>query len=363
MAGKLIRIALRRSLRDTRHISPVRWGSASQSVAAVYLQVERDFGLLAPPVALHSPAPEPLAACWIMLRESLLASGRAERAVKEVVAAAVSLGNSCPYCVAVHGATVHGLIRGGAAQAIAEDRLDAITDPKIKAIALWAKQSGIKGATTREDIPLPAKQLPELIGTAVAFQYLNRMVNVFLGDSPLPRSVPDKARGTVMKVLGGLMGSSARIVLQPGASLKLLPAASAEPDLAWSAGNTVVTDAFARVAAAIDKAGARSIPPAVRTLVTSRLDEWTGTPMGISRDWVDAAVSGLSIEYQPAGRLALLTAFASYQVDRSVVDAFRPEDPNIPNARALIELTSWASFTAARRVGAWLWGSARSEQA
>src|SRR4051794_19327548 len=108
MAGSLIRTALRRSLDQIRYVTPVRLTSSDDTVARVYRQVEHDFGMLAPPVALHAPAPGPLAACWMMLRESLLADGRVQRATLEAVAAAVSVGNSCPYCVTVHAATLHG---------------------------------------------------------------------------------------------------------------------------------------------------------------------------------------------------------------------------------------------------------------
>src|SRR4051794_40035248 len=105
MAGSLLHKALRRSLDQIRYVTPVRAPAADDTVARVYQQVERDFGMLAPPVALHSPAPGPLAACWMMLRESLLADGQVQRGAKEAVAAAVSVANSCPYCVTVHAAT------------------------------------------------------------------------------------------------------------------------------------------------------------------------------------------------------------------------------------------------------------------
>jgi hypothetical protein len=54
---------------------------------------------------------------------------------------------------------------------------------------------------------------------------------------------------------------------------------------------------------------------------------------------------------RPAGRLALLTALASYQVDRSVVRQFRA---GWPDDSTLVELTAWASLAAARRVGSWI---------
>ena len=82
-----------------------------------------------------------------------------------------------------------------------------------------------------------------------------------------------------------------------------------------------------------------------------RAGRWDGRPTGLSRAWVADAVAGAAARPAPAGRLALLTALASYQVDQSVIDEFRPREPG---DRALVELTSWASLAAARRVGSWL---------
>jgi len=118
-----MRRALRKSTMQIRYVRPVPPGAAAGLVADVYAQVERDFGMLAPPVVLHSPAVGPLAACWIMLRETLLAQGGAARAAKEVVAAGVSLGNACPYCVDVHSAVLRGLAHGAEADALGGARV------------------------------------------------------------------------------------------------------------------------------------------------------------------------------------------------------------------------------------------------
>jgi len=112
MIPTLVRFAVRRSLRDTRYIHVVPRRQASGLVAEVYRQVERDFSMLAPPTALHSPAPKMLAASWMILRETLLAQGFADRATKEAVATEVSTANSCPYCTDVHGMTLAAMPTG-----------------------------------------------------------------------------------------------------------------------------------------------------------------------------------------------------------------------------------------------------------
>jgi AhpD family alkylhydroperoxidase len=349
MATLLALVGRHRAQAQIRHVRPVSPERATGRVASVYAQVERDFGMLAPPVSLHSPAPPALAASWLMLRESLLATGRVSRAVKEAVAAAVSLGNTCPYCVDVHGATLHGLLRDGdAAAAVAVDRLTAIVDGELRRVALWARSSG--RGPSGDAVPASPDRAAEIVGVAVTFQYLNRMVNVFLSPSPIPASVPGRAREAARRVLGRLMAAPARRAAPPGAALPLLPEAPLPPDLSWAAGSPAVAAAFARAAAAIEAGGHRSVPAPVRELVQAELAAWNGAPRGPSRAWLDRPVAGLAAMDRPSGRLALLVAFASYQVDDAVIGEFRRAGAG---DRELVELASWASLAAARRTGGW----------
>lgn len=350
MGAIMIHGTRRAGVEQVRYLTPIRLPAAQGLVARVYEQIERDFGMLAPPVSLHAPAPGPLAACWSMLRETLLAGGVADRAVKEVVATAVSLGNTCPYCVDVHGATLHGLSRGDDAAAIAGDRIETIADPRVREVADWARASGVRETATRP-APFAAALGPELAGVAVVFQYINRMVNIFLSESPFPPGLPAVARGVVKRVFGRMLRPLARRVPEPGASLELLPAAPLPRDMSWAAGSPTVAQAFARAAGAVDAAGERSVPAPVRELVAARLTGWDGRPAGLSRAWADDAVAGLPATDRAAGRLALLTAFASYQVGPDDVDDFRRVRPG---DQSLVELTSWASLAAARQVGTWL---------
>ncbi len=333
MIPRLVRLAVRRSLNDTHYVQVVKPRQADGLVADVYRQVEREFGMLAPPTALHSPSPETLAASWLILRETLLAEGFADRAGKEAVATGVSVANNCPYCEDVHGMTLDALAGG----------------PDGEALTEWAEDSAT--AAGAGPVPGPPQEAPELIGVALAFQYYNRVANVFLTDSPFPAHVPLSARSRARQVLGGVLRRSAGGGARPGDSLDLLPPAPAPDDLDWARSNQVVADAFARAYAAIDSAGVRSVPEGVRDLVAARLSTWDGQAPGLSRAWVEEAIATLPPSEQPAGRLALLVAFASYQVDEGVVEDFRGTDPD---DAALIELVSWASMAAARRVSTWL---------
>jgi AhpD family alkylhydroperoxidase len=335
-------------LTQVRYVSPVRRGATQGLVDRVYEQVEREFGVLAPSLVLHSPAPQVLAASWLMLRETLLVARKVERAAKEAVATTVSLGNACPWCVTVHNTMLSGLAAG---LTLADHPAEPVADPRLRAVTAWARDCTTEKGAQLHEPACPAEEAPELIGTAVIFHYYNRMVNVFLTEVPLPPGAPRMVLGPVMRILDRRMGPAAGRSHQPGTSLELLPAASLPSDLSWASSDPVTEDAFARGCAAVDAAGARSVPPSVRDLVMTELENWHGERRGPSRAWLEPAVSALPPADRPAGRLALLTALASAQVDRSVVQLFRASQPG---DSTLVELTAWASLAAARRVGTWI---------
>jgi AhpD family alkylhydroperoxidase len=335
---------------QVRYVSVVPPKHARGLVAAVYSQLERDFGMPAPPITLHSPAPQVLAAAWLMLQESLLAAGRVDRAVREAVAVAVSRGNTCPYCVDVHSTLLYGLTPTADVAALADDRVASIRDPTVRAAVEWARAGGVRAPAVRWPATIPVDHAPELLGVLLTFHYLNRMVNVLLRSSPFPPGTADGVRRRLRPLLGAVLARRLRRGRESGAGPDLLAPAALPPDLGWAADLPKLAGALARATAAIETAGRRSVPEPVRDRVLAELARWDGRPPGISRAWVEDAVAGLPEAVRPPGRLALLTVFASYQVDASVVAGFREHRGD---DAALVELVSWASLTAARQVAGW----------
>ncbi|GAB3834660.1 carboxymuconolactone decarboxylase family protein [Dactylosporangium cerinum] len=342
----LFALATRRMSRDHfRYVEPVRPRSATGLVDRVYGQIEAEFGMLAPPLVLHAPVPATLAGTWLILREVLLAPGVVGRDRKEAVAAAVSLANRCPYCVDVHGTTLVGLLRDTDARAIADGRIADVADPGLQALVRWSQGGAVP------DPAFPAEEVPELAGTALTFHYINRMVNIFLRDSPLP-PVTGTAREAVRGGAARVLARIARREVAPGARADLLPARPLPPDLAWAAGRPPVADALARAVAAIDEGGARVVPPAVRGLLTGALaDGVTELPLAGGEAWLAERTAGLDEADRAAARLVLLSAFGAYRVTDAVIEEYRR--PGRDDA-ALVDLTSWASMTTARHLAAGL---------
>jgi AhpD family alkylhydroperoxidase len=335
-------------LRQVRHIRP---DLGDPRTAAVRAQIVRDFGALVPPFALHLPAPELLAACWAITREPTC--GRdVTRATKEAVAAAVSTTNQCPYCVDVHTTMLHALGDRAPAAAIAGGDPESIADAALRALVAWARASRTPQAPILLQRPFPDGHAPELIGIALAYHYINRMVNIFAVESPFPMATA-RTRPILRRMAVPAFRRLAARRMQPGASLDLLGPAPLPPDLGWAAGDPVIADAFGRAAAAFEAAGQRALPAEVRALVSDRLAVWHGEEPGVSRAWVEDAVRSLPVSQRPVGRLALLAAFASYQVDDRVLEQARSR-PGTAGDEGLVATAGWASFAAARRIGLWL---------
>lgn len=317
MTGAVLRRALRGALRHVRYVDPVPPGAATGVVARVYADIEASFGMLAPPSALHSPAPDVLVAAWLLLRESLLVDDAAPRAAKEAVAAGVSRANACPYCVEVHEI---GRTTFGAAPA-------PVTE--------WAESTGRPGGR----VPATGDAAVELLAVAMTFHYLNRMVTVFLDESPLPAAVPGWARGGARRMLGGRMRHGAA----EGDLTGLLPSAPLPPDLGWAAPHGRLAPVLAGAAATF---GAARVPEPVRSIVARRLTGWRGEPQAIGRSWVEPLLAEVPPADRALAAVALRIVFTPHQVDQSDVDACGGDAD-------VVSVAGWASFTAARHVIAW----------
>jgi AhpD family alkylhydroperoxidase len=334
-----------------KYIGTVPPRQAEGLVGQVYEQMSREFQLV-PPVTLHAPMPELLAGVWGMLRESIVA-GPVSRRLREVVCEGVSQINQCSFCVDAHSTLLSGVAEKATADAIRVNRLDQIADPRTRAVAQWAFANRTPGAEILRRPPFSAKDTPEMIGSAVCFHYIDRMVSVFLSDAPVP--LPGKLRwlrNTTVRIAGSTVGKRLMgLEVNAGAAVGSLPEATASPEFAWAASNPAVVQTIGRLEAVIEKVGREVLTEPVRNLVAEQVGGWNGEEPGISRSWVDGATRGLTANDQPAGRLALLVALAPYQIDDTAVQAFRAQQPS---DAALLTATAWASFTATRRIAGWL---------
>jgi hypothetical protein len=259
----------------------------------------------------------------------------------------VSRMNRCPFCEDSHAMALDGMRLPEVAIAIATEDWSRINDSHLVRILIWVKEnSKIHEPSTP---PFRAEEAPEIIGTVVLFHYLNRVVNVFLEESPLPTLFRVPGCKRVWQWLGGM--AFAKLFVQslvPGRSLSFLPGSQLAPDIEWARGNSQMAGAFARFDRVLGVRADAMLSSETRKIVEDRLSDWRGEPPSMDKRWICEAVAPLPKKDQPVAGLALLAAFAPYQVtSREIEDArTRGADDTI-----LVVTVAWAAFAAARHLG------------
>jgi len=331
-----------------RYLEARRGQPADPLVTEVYAEIRRDFGVVAEPFRVQAPAPPILAAAWAVLREAVLC-GRVPRRVKETVAAVISQTNRCPYCVDIHTSLLHAAGGRASAWALRGRGREAVADPELRAAAEWAAASRSPGAAVLAALPFGPAAAPEMIGTAAAFHYINRLVTLFLGETPFPMGGRWLAAPSVLAT-SLRFARSVRRRLVPGEALVRLPPAELPADLSWARPRPEIAAAFASLAAAVETEAAGPLGEAAAP-VRERIESWDGQEPPLGEAWAREAIAGLPRKHHPSARLALLTAQAPHRVGAAEVAAFRAVWPGDPE---LVAVAAWAAFTAARRIAAWL---------
>ncbi|MGC8775356.1 MAG: carboxymuconolactone decarboxylase family protein [Chlorobaculum sp.] len=338
-----------------RHLTPlsIRWlpapeiARASGLAAQVYLQLDEEF-MAVPPITLHHLNPQLMAGVWSACRESLVAGP--DRAMKELIAVAVSQANRCPYCVQAHTSMLLG----------ADDRLalDALaaggrTNDALGNLAAWASATGRKASLYAGLQPFTKRQAPAFMATAVLFHYINRMVNIFLDETMVPvvGKVP-VAGDQVFRVFSRVTsGRIVRISAEPGVFLTGTPAMKRLEVFGWAADDPAVAGGLLRFADVVRAAADASVDSGVQALVKRQVSAWEGEPPGLGKGWLDVAVNELPERLRPQARLVLLAAMASWAVDSGEIESCRRAGLD---DRALLETAAWGAFLAAERIAGWL---------
>jgi AhpD family alkylhydroperoxidase len=327
------------------YVTPVAPKQAQGQLAAVYQQIRWELGLVPEPFTLHSPAPPLLAGFWSVFRASLLV-GTAPRSAKEAVAAAVSDLNRCPWCVDAHTTMLYATGHQRTAQAILWNGDRSHLPRDMRAIVDWAYASRTPQAPALAHPPFRSEQAGEFLGTALAFHYLNRMVSVFLTETFLPAT--PWMQTAARRVSGWLFASRGR---QTFAANEPDGAPALPAELYWMAQWPLIAHHFAVWDGLVEDWGTRALPEAVRSLLDRAVGAWDGGDPGISRRWVEEALAPLSDAERPIGRVTLLAALAPYQMDTATMQEYLNLQPD---QGLVVSAVAWASWRAARRIGAWL---------
>ena len=345
-----------------RFIEPVKPRDADGLVSQVYREINRDFALLRDPAGnspflAHSPNPELLAALWSAFYETILVTGTVQRADKETIATTISRINNCPFCIDAHALLTRVAGERRDHNALIRGDIESIANPQRRELVAWAAATRTPDHEILRHPPFTERQAPEVIGTAIGFHYVNRVVEVLQGHNPMNIG-PAPLRGLVTPLVKRIAKRAMRRQHQAGRTLRLTPEAELPADLGWTRPAPRIAAAQARFAAAIERAGEAALPEQARARTTAILTDWNGTDPPLHNDWLNEAESELDPESRPAARVLLLTALAPYRIDHDAVSTFKQQGHNDWD---LVAAVAWAAFRAARRISSWIAPAPTSE--
>lgn len=330
-----------------RYIQRPDLGTDDVLARKVLEQASREFQV-APPLTLHQADPLLMAGVWSMMREGFVVHAEG-RVIREAVAAAVSEINECPYCVDVHS-SMHK--SAGSEKDILDGALKAGSSLEELAYQ-WALATLSPDSKTILEPKIPPNEVPQIYATAICFHFINRMVNIFLDEAPMPMPAANskfmrsfsrvslKFFGKRMVKLDGKPGEYIFNNVQPE-----LP-----PEFAWAKTDSNVAGGLARFAYAAEQAGKQALHENVRALVLSHLKDWQGESPGLSRSWTNSLVDQLDDELKPSARLALLAARSPWQIDKQIINHYREITGD---DKSLVQVAGWASYAAVKRIAGWL---------
>ena len=304
-------------------------------------QAVLDFGMVPPPLSIHKYDRDLFAASWACLRETLVV-GRVPRYFKEAVASGASEANQCPYCVGAHSMMFDVYEPAKKKQPLVDAPFRSWDLEKLK---MWARSSYLP-ENDQAPPPFPKTFQSEIIGTAVYFHYLTRMVTIYLGDSFVPKSL----KWTVplmMPLMRLFMGLNDKRSKKLGTSKLSNVPMTGGPE--W-ADQDNIRIAFAQFQAVTDSKVIQVLSESMMAFVDTFLSKWQGFNAGLSASWVDAHLEELSkldeVEKQQA-RYMLLVIGSPYMI----TDEEKKSLKKIMGNSNLLIMTAWVSLRAALKIG------------
>ncbi|GEM_PF-2690726 len=315
-------------------------------------QINRDFGLVGP-FTLSTPSARVHAVRWAIAREVFVVETNVKRATKEIVAAAIAQINKCPYCEDVHRTSIASSGDEDTAKAIANETWKSMENKKTKALIEWALNTRNPGADIVRNPPFSIHEAPEIIGTALVFHSTNRLVSIFLEDSPVPGVLgkPLVKNSALFIASKTFFKSMVSKKAGTGDSLKFIENYPASKNVSWAKSIPAYVQALTANEILLNKIEAEVIPFRTVQLFKEYISTWQGDDMLLGRAWLSEILSGLDEIEKPVATLVFLAALAPFTITEDDINNFRKINPG---DKALIEVCFWAIETATKRISEWL---------
>ena len=324
-------------------IKSIKPSQASGEVKEVYSQLKAEMGDVVEPISLHALIPNLLKGIWGILRETVIIEDATKRKTKEAVGAAVSSSNECPYCVDAHTIMIIGLQDKTVADAIVKRSIEMISDDYVRSVVNWSFNTRNFKSMTVTNPPFTMKEAPEIIGTAVFFHYLNRMVTIFLGPTILPLNInflKGMMKSMAAKMFAGVLNKEKEGHL--GGQLEEVK------ELYWTKSNPRVQYVYTYFYNTVQELGVKYIPEEVRRLISNEVNNWDGEDLMSTKE-LDALIDKISTRNQPLARMLYLTAFSPHRIQSYHFNEFKMFYAG--KDEQILASLAWASLTASVKIG------------
>ena len=332
------------------YIDSISAKEASGQVKTIYAELKKEMGDVVEPISLHAPLPDLLKGIWGILRETVLVEQEMSRKNKECVGAAVSSSNECPYCVDAHTIMIIGLKDKIAAKAIVNKDLSLISDDELKKLIDWSFNTRFFNLQMIKEAPFDAMQAPEVIGTAVFFHYLNRMVTIFLGPTILPMNISFLKEP--MKKMAAAMFSKVLATKKEAGTLDYVEKISTSGrDFSWASTNERVEKVFQYFDSVTDKCADEYIPKETRDFINEEMQKWDGANLKSTKE-LDELLTKIPEGNRPMAKILYLICLSPHRIQPSHFEDCQKCFGG--SSEAILGSFAWASFQAAKRIGSQL---------
>ena len=360
-------------------------------ISVVAKSAAREFGMYPPFLQLFEEIPSVFGTMWQMLREVAIV-GQFPRFLKQVVAVAVSRANECPSCLKAHKMLAMALGNKAARHVLekGESELDKENKHARSLLKLyrWAAATSRAEGPELCQPPFLRKFAPEVIGSVLVWNYVNRIISVFFPDRKAMPTFIVKLFGPIMRwKMGGIKYQNR------SASFNLFPMQPTvlQSELSWAIPDPTVSAAISRFDSSIEQASFLIIPDSIRSFMRNLVAKWdgagiTGYPsidFGAKVDlngvcevrpsfdaaqkeaWIAvltksfekthadslAELSGREREgYRMMLRVALITAFAKHEMVTKDIADF---EVLFPHKWQYLSVIAWSSMAVSKRVAFW----------
>ena len=321
-------------------------------VKTINQQIDRDFAL-AGPLTLSTPSERVHAVRWAAIREAFVVETHVTRAAKEIIAAVVAQINTCPFCVDAHGTSLSATGDDTTAKAIVSGTWKNLEDEKTKALIEWGLNTRNPNASIIQNPPFSEREAPEIIGTALTFHSINRLVNIFLAESPLPGILGSKPLKKIVLRLASktMIKSIVRKKADASDALQFIERHAVQGHLHWAQ----AVPAYATVLAAeeflLTEIERDLIPAVSGRLLKEKVSRWQGEDLPMGKAWLSGMLKDIDEKEKPIAKMMFLAVFAPYTVTEEDIQEFREVNSS---DKDLVEICFWATQIVTNRIGQWL---------